>query len=150
MWRSIDGKDKDQALDKEPHQNIQDKGKDESSNPINHEDCHPIWLEDGIYFFCVSLGLRILILKSIGGQIILNSCWLLKMRRPLIGGEDFEASIGQGEQAQGKVMEAYQGKGKSFGVGEKKKEEKECVKKNLKINSYVWKGVVHERDVCKN
>jgi len=28
------------------------------------------------------------------------------MRRPLIGGEDFEASIGQGEQAQGKVMEA--------------------------------------------
>ncbi len=34
------------------------------------------------------------------------------MRRPLIGGEDFEASIGQGEQAQGMVMEAYQRKGK--------------------------------------
>jgi len=33
------------------------------------------------------------------------------MRRPLIGGEDFEASIGQGEQVQGKVMGAYQGKG---------------------------------------
>jgi hypothetical protein len=32
------------------------------------------------------------------------------MRRPLIGGEDFETSIGQGEQAQGKVMEVYQGK----------------------------------------
>jgi len=29
------------------------------------------------------------------------------MRRPLIGWEDFEASIGQGEQAQGKVMDAY-------------------------------------------
>jgi hypothetical protein len=29
------------------------------------------------------------------------------MKRPLIGREDFEASIGQGEQAQGKVMEAY-------------------------------------------
>jgi len=29
------------------------------------------------------------------------------MRRPLIRGEDFEASIGQGEQAQEKVMEAY-------------------------------------------
>jgi len=29
------------------------------------------------------------------------------MRRPLIGGKDFEASIGQGEQAQGKVIEAY-------------------------------------------
>jgi len=32
------------------------------------------------------------------------------MRRPLIGGKDFEASIGQGEQAQRKVMEAYQGR----------------------------------------
>jgi hypothetical protein len=30
------------------------------------------------------------------------------MKRPLIGGKDFEASIGQGEQVQGKVMEAYQ------------------------------------------
>jgi len=29
------------------------------------------------------------------------------MRRPLIGGKDFEASIGHREQAQGKVMEAY-------------------------------------------
>jgi hypothetical protein len=34
-------------------------------------------LEDGIFFY-VSLGARILILKSIGGQIILNSYWLLK------------------------------------------------------------------------
>jgi hypothetical protein len=32
------------------------------------------------------------------------------MRRPLIGARDLEASIGQGEQAQG-VMEAHQGKG---------------------------------------
>jgi hypothetical protein len=24
------------------HQDIQDKGKDESSNPISDEDCHPI------------------------------------------------------------------------------------------------------------
>jgi len=47
MWGSTDGKDKDQA--QEPHQDIQDKGKDESSNPISHEDCHPIWLEDGIF-----------------------------------------------------------------------------------------------------
>jgi hypothetical protein len=30
----------DQA--QEPHQDIQDKGKDESSNPISHEDCHSI------------------------------------------------------------------------------------------------------------
>jgi hypothetical protein len=36
----MDGKDKDQA--QESHQNIQDIGEDESSNPISHEDCHPI------------------------------------------------------------------------------------------------------------
>jgi len=30
------------------------------------------------------------------------------MKGPLIGRKDFEASIKQGEQAQGKVMEAYQ------------------------------------------
>jgi hypothetical protein len=34
------GKDKDQAH--KPHQDIQDKREDESSNPISHEDCHPI------------------------------------------------------------------------------------------------------------
>jgi hypothetical protein len=45
------------------------------------------------------------------------------MRRPLIGGEDFETSIGQGEQAQGKVMEAYQGRDEYLvlGEGERKK-----------------------------
>jgi hypothetical protein len=32
------------------------------------------------------------------------------MRGPLIRGKDFEVSIGQGKQAQGKVMEAYQKK----------------------------------------
>jgi hypothetical protein len=42
------------------------------------------------------------------------------MRRPLIGGEDFEASIRQGEQVQGKVMEAYQGKGESLRLGKGK------------------------------
>jgi hypothetical protein len=29
------------------------------------------------------------------------------MKRPLIEGKDFNTSIGQGEQAQGGVMEAY-------------------------------------------
>jgi hypothetical protein len=45
------------------------------------------------------------------------------MRRPLIGEKDFEASIGQGEQAQGKVMEAYQGREEYLvlGEGEKRK-----------------------------
>jgi hypothetical protein len=37
--------DKDQA--EEPHQNVQDKKKDESSNSISHEDYHPILLEGG-------------------------------------------------------------------------------------------------------
>jgi len=43
------------------------------------------------------------------------------MRRPLIKGEDFEASIGQGEQVQGKVMEAYQGKEEYLVLGEGKR-----------------------------
>jgi len=42
------------------------------------------------------------------------------MKRPLIGGEDFKASIGQGEQVQGKDMEVYQGRGDSLGLGEGK------------------------------
>jgi hypothetical protein len=36
------------------------------------------------------------------------------MRRPLIGGKDFEVSIRQGEQVQGKVMEVYQGRKEYF------------------------------------
>ncbi len=43
------------------------------------------------------------------------------MRRPLIGREDFEASIGQGEQAQGKVMEAYQGREEYLVLGERER-----------------------------
>jgi len=62
----------------------------------------------GWNIFCVSLGPRIFILKSIGGKIILNSHWLLKDEGPLIEGKDFETSIGQGKQSQRKVMEAYQ------------------------------------------
>jgi len=36
------------------------------------------------------------------------------MSRPLVGGKDFEASIEQKEQAQGKVMEVYQGRKEYF------------------------------------
>jgi hypothetical protein len=36
----MDRKDKDQT--QEPHQDIQDKRKEEPSNPISDEDCHPI------------------------------------------------------------------------------------------------------------
>ncbi len=68
------------------------------------------------------------------------------MRGPLIGGEDFETSIGQGEQAQGKVMEVYQGRKEYLVLGKGKGGEWMCEEK---INSYVWEGVVHEKDVCK-
>jgi hypothetical protein len=40
------------------------------------------------------------------------------MKRPLIGGEDFEASIRQEEQARRKVMEAYQRREKYLVLGE--------------------------------
>jgi hypothetical protein len=36
----MDGKDKDRVH--KPHQDIEDKRNDESSNPISHEDCNPI------------------------------------------------------------------------------------------------------------
>jgi hypothetical protein len=32
-----------------PHQVVQDREKDESSNSIGHEDYHPIWLENGTF-----------------------------------------------------------------------------------------------------
>ncbi len=143
MWRSTDGKDKDQA--QEPHQDIQDKRKDESSNPISHENYHPIWLEDGI-FFCVSLGPRILILKSTGRKIIINSRWLLKDEEAIDWRGGFWSFHWAWGQAQGKVMEVYQGRGKSFGVGERKKEEKECVEKKKLI--LMCGKVLFMRDMC--
>jgi hypothetical protein len=45
----VNGQKKIRIKFKRPHQDIQDKGKDESSNPISHEDYHPILLEDGIF-----------------------------------------------------------------------------------------------------
>jgi len=43
------------------------------------------------------------------------------MKRPLIGGEDFEVSIGQGVQAQGKVMRLSKGEGNLLGLGKGKR-----------------------------
>jgi hypothetical protein len=37
------------------------------------------------------------------------------MTRPLIAGEDFETSIGQGEQAQGRSWKIFKGKGNHLG-----------------------------------
>jgi len=42
------------------------------------------------------------------------------MKGPLIGGEDFETSIGQREQTQGKVMEVYQGRNEYLVLGKGK------------------------------
>jgi hypothetical protein len=69
------------------------------------------------------------------------------MRRPLIGGEDFETSIGQGEQAQGKVMEVYQGRGKSLGGWEKEKGRERMCEKRRRISSYGGK-VLFMKKIC--
>ncbi len=94
----MDGKDKDRAH--KPHQDIEDKKNDESSNPNSHEDCNPIWLEDGIFLVFHSTQ-EFSSSNELEGKSfsILMGSW--RMRRPLIGGEDFQASIGQGEQAHG-------------------------------------------------
>jgi hypothetical protein len=39
----------DKDWTQEPHQDVQDKEKDESSNSIGHEDYHLTWLEDGTF-----------------------------------------------------------------------------------------------------
>jgi len=67
------------------------------------------------------------------------------MRGPLIGGKDFEASIGQGEQAQGRSWRLTKGE-RSILCGRKKKEENECVRKKLVL---MCGKVVHGQDVCK-
>ncbi len=43
------------------------------------------------------------------------------MKGPLIEGKDFQTSIGQGEQAQGRVMEAYKGERRIFCVWGRKR-----------------------------
>jgi hypothetical protein len=77
-------------------------------------------LKDEIFFY-VSLGPKIFILKSIGGQIIFNSRWLLKDEEAIDWRGGFRSFHWEGEQAQGKVMEAYQGRRKFFGLGKGKR-----------------------------
>ncbi len=79
------------------------------------------------------------------------------MKRSLIGGKDFETSIGQGEQAEGRVMRGLPSgwMGVFFGKkfedegGERVWENKLVPMCERRVSSYVWKGVVHERDVWK-
>jgi hypothetical protein len=60
-------------------------------------------------FFCVSLDPIILILKSIGGQIILNFHWLLKDEEAIDWREGFRNLKGSRGTSSRKVREAYQG-----------------------------------------
>jgi hypothetical protein len=92
----------------EPHQDVQNGGKDESSNSIGHEDYHLILIGEW-NLLRVSLGIRILILISIGEKTILDSHWFMKDEGPIDWRERFPTSIGQGEQSQGGVFEAYEG-----------------------------------------
>jgi len=104
----------------------------------------------GWNFFCVSLGPIIFILKSIGGQIIFNSHWLLKDEEAIDwrgGFRSFHWARGTGSR---KGHGGLPREKEVSWVGERKKEEKKCVKKKKKrISLYVWKGVVHETYVCK-
>jgi len=67
------------------------------------------------------------------------------MRRPLIGTKDFEAFIGQGEQAQGRSWRFTKGE-RSLVYVKKKKRRMKCEEN---IISYVWRGV-HGKKLCKN
>ncbi len=68
------------------------------------------------------------------------------MRRPWIGAKDFEAFIGQGEQAKGRSWRLTKGERSLVYVKKKKKRRMKCEEK---ISSYVWRGV-HGKKLCKN
>jgi hypothetical protein len=74
----------------------------------------------GWNIFCVSLGPKILILKAIGGQIILNSHWLLKDEEAIDWGKGFRNLKGSRGTSSRKVREVYQGE-RSILCGEKEK-----------------------------
>jgi hypothetical protein len=78
-------------------------------------------------FFCVSLGPRILILKSIGGQIILNSHWLLKDEEAIDGSRGFRNfHLTRGTSSRKGRGGLPKERGVSY-VGGRGKEENECV-----------------------
>jgi len=68
------------------------------------------------------------------------------MRRPLIGWEDFEVSIEQRNKLKERSWRFTKGERSILCWGKGKGKEGMCEEK---INSYVWKGVVHEKCVCK-
>ncbi len=81
--------------------------------------------------FCVSLGPRIFILKSIGGQIILNSHWLLKDEKTIDWKGGFGSFHWTRETNSRKGHGSLPREKEVSWVGGREKEEKECVKKRL-------------------
>ncbi len=78
----------------------------------------------------------------IGEKIIFDSHWFIKDEGAIDWEERFPTSIGQGEQSQGGVLEAYQGReGYLVFCGRKRRERKY----GKDISSYVRKCVVHEK-----
>jgi hypothetical protein len=131
----------------EPHQDVQNGGKDESSNSIGHEDYHPILIGEWNLPH-VSLGIRIFILIFIGEKIVPNSHWFMKDEGAIDWREGFPNFHWTRRASSKKVKGVYQGgRGRSC-VWWKKKEEEGKDKKD--INVYVGKGVVHEKkNMCK-
>ncbi len=57
--------------------------------------------------------------------------------------------LGKGNKLKERSWRLTKGEGSLLGWGKEKGRERMCEKKK-RISSYVWKGVVHERDVWKN
>ncbi len=86
---------------------------------------------EGWNIFCVSLGPRIFILKSIGGQIILNSHWFLKDEEAIDSRGGFQSfHWTRGTNSRKGYGGLSREKGVSY-VGGRGKEENEYVKKRL-------------------
>jgi hypothetical protein len=74
------------------------------------------------------------------------------MRRPLIGAKDFEAFIGQGEQAQGRSLRLTKEERSLVYVGKKKERRVKCKKKiSSCVERCLWEGcekMKHGRKLC--
>ncbi len=82
----MDEMDKDWV--EEPHQDVQDKEKDESSNSIGHEDYHPIWLEDGtllVFHWALKFSFK----TPLEGKSFSTLIGFWRTRRPWIRRKDF-------------------------------------------------------------
>ncbi len=70
------------------------------------------------------------------------------MKRPLIGGKDFQTSIGQGEQVQGRFMGSLQKEGMiSCVFFSGKKEENDCVRRKL---VFMCERMLFMKKMCAN